>query len=388
MMENNKLGISIIMPCLNEEQTLGICVTKAKTALSKQSIFPAEIIIADNGSTDKSIKIASSLGARVVNIENKGYGNAIRGGIKAAKYNYIIMGDADDSYDFSEIESFIDKLEEGYDLVMGNRFEGGIEKGAMPWSHRYIGNPILSGLGRVFYRTNIGDFHCGMRGFRKDSIEKINLCTTGMEFASEMVVKASLFGLKITEVPCKLYPDGRNRPPHLRSIPDGLRHLRFLLIYSPRWLFLYPGMIFTIVGALMLIALFITPIKIFNVKLETITMFYAAMVLLLGMQAIQFSLFTNIYGRRIGQFPEASSIIEKAEDFMSINGFAVSIFLIITGIIGVMFSFMVWGEFGFGEIEDHTLHRWSILFGTILIMGFHLLLSSFFVNVLHMGGED
>lgn len=282
---------------------------------------------------------------------------------------------------------FIKKLEDGYDLVMGNRFKGGIEPKAMPWTHRYIGNPVLSGIGRLFYNTDIGDFHCGMRAFKKSSIERLKLSTTGMEFASEMVVKSVLFKLKITEVPCRLYPDGRNRPPHLRSIPDGLRHLLFLLIYSPKWLFLYPGFIFSLSSCIVLIMLFIRPLQVFNIKLEIITMFYAGTGLLLGLQAIQFSAFTNIYGKRIGQFPNEAKLINIIDMFMKKHGFILSLLLIAAGILGIISTFVLWAESGFGELVDTSIHRSAILFGTVLIIGFQLLFSSFFINVLHMGGE-
>lgn len=386
-MLNMNNGISIVMPCLNEAQTIAVCIEKAFNSI-KMRDMGGEVIVADNGSTDGSIQIAKSLGARVVHIKEKGYGSALRGGIEAAQNEYVIMGDADDSYDFGNIIPFIDKLDEGYDLVMGNRFQGGIEKGAMPWSHRYIGNPILSGIGRIFYRTKIGDFHCGLRAFRKTSIEKLKLSTTGMEFASEMIVKATLFNLKIAEIPCKLYPDGRDRPPHLRSIPDGFRHLLFLLIYSPRWMFLYPGLFFSLVGVVMLITLFFHPIYVFNVRLEIITMFYAAIGLLLGLQAIQFSLFTNIYGKRIGQFPKTSKIIDGIDKFMCVKGFWLAAVLIIIGLAGVIATFSLWAVRGFGELSDLIIHRYAIMFGTILIIGFHMLFSCFFINVLHMGGEN
>jgi glycosyltransferase involved in cell wall biosynthesis len=239
--------ISIVMPCLNEAETLAICITKAQWYI-QQHHLAAEIIIADNGSTDGSQAIAAGLGVRVIEVRDRGYGSALRAGIAAAQGQYIIMGDADNSYDFSQLSPFIQQLRAGYDLVMGNRFKGGIQPGAMPPLHRYLGNPVLTWIGRLFFASPCQDFHCGLRGFRKDAIESLGLRTTGMEFASEMVVKATLYHLKIAEVPTVLSPDGRSRPPHLRSWRDGWRHLRFLLLYSPRWLFLYPGLLLMLVG--------------------------------------------------------------------------------------------------------------------------------------------
>ena len=236
-----EIEVSIVMPCLNEERTVGICVKKALISL-KEGKVNGEVIVADNGSTDKSVEIAASLGARVVHVEEKGYGNALRSGFAAAHGKYIIMADADDSYDLENLMPFIEKLRKGYELVMGNRFKGGIKKGAMPWHHRYIGNPILSFIGKLFFKTPANDFHCGLRGFTKEAIEKMELQTTGMELASEIVIKSSVMNMNVCEVPTILFPDGRDRPPHLRSFRDGWRHLRFLLIYSPTWLFLYPGL--------------------------------------------------------------------------------------------------------------------------------------------------
>lgn len=244
--------LTVLMPCLNEAETLATCITKAQKSIAELQIS-GEVLIADNGSTDGSQQIAREHGARVVDIPEKGYGSALIGGIHAAKGKYIIMGDADDSYDFLSLRPFVEKLEEGYELVMGNRFKGGIAKGAMPPLHRYLGNPVLSGIGRILYRSDIGDFHCGLRGFRKESIESLHLITTGMEFASEMVVKSTINHLRITEVPTTLSPDGRNRAPHLRSWHDGWRHLKFLLIYCPKWLFLYPGIFLTILGLIILL---------------------------------------------------------------------------------------------------------------------------------------
>ena len=237
------MELTILMPCLNEAETLPICINKAMKWLQQNDI-DAEILIADNGSKDGSQSIAIRSGCRVINVSPKGYGAALIGGIKNAKGKYIIMGDCDDSYDFSNLTGFIEKLREGYDLVMGNRFKGGIEKEAMPLLHRYVGNPVLSFLGRSFFKSDIGDFHCGLRGFKKNILERLNLQATGMEFASEMVVKSVIFDLKITEVPTRLFKDGRNRRPHLRTWSDGWRHLRFLLMYSPTWLFKIPGYFF------------------------------------------------------------------------------------------------------------------------------------------------
>ena len=298
------------------------------------------------------------------------------------------MGDADESYDFGDIKQFINKLDMGYDLVMGNRFAGGIEHGAMSWSHRYIGNPILSGIGRIFYKTKIGDFHCGLRAFRKDSIESLKLHTTGMEFASEMVVKSVLFNLKITEVPCKLYPDGRDRPPHLRSIPDGLRHLLFLLIYSPKWLFLYPGLLFCSIGTILMLILFVKPLYVLDIRLDIITMFYSAIGIMVGLQTVMFSIFTNVYGRKIGQLPDTMELTQNIERFMEKKGFILSGIMIIFVLMGVILTLVIWGNTGFGELTDSAIHRQAIFFGTLLTTGIQILLSCFFINVLHMGGDE
>lgn len=231
---------SVVLPCLNEAETLAKCIEKAQRAFRELGI-DGEVVVGDNGSTDGSQQIAERLGARVIPVAEKGYGNALRGGVVAARGKYLIMGDSDDSYDFSAISPFVGKLRQGYDLVMGNRFRGGIMPGAMPWKHKWIGNPVLSFIGRLLFHCPVRDFHCGMRGFSKDAYERMKLQTTGMEFASEMVIKSTLLQMRIDEVPTILYKDGRSRPPHLRSWRDGWRHLRFMLLFSPRWLFLYPG---------------------------------------------------------------------------------------------------------------------------------------------------
>src|SRR6266849_10281486 len=247
------------MPCLNEVETLATCIHKAQKAINKHRLH-AEIIVADNGSTDGSQAVAHELGVHVVEVARKGYGSALIGGIAAARGRFVIMGDADDSYDFTAIGKLLEKLRDGYDLVMGNRFAGGIQEGAMVWSHRWVGNPLLTYISRVFFKTPVGDMHCGLRGFRRDAFDRLRLRATGMEFASEMVIKASLQRMKIAEVPVTLSPDGRSRPPHLRTWRDGWRHLRFMLLFSPRWLFLYPGLALFAFGILLSLALLPGPL--------------------------------------------------------------------------------------------------------------------------------
>lgn len=386
-----KNGISIVMPCLNEEATIGSCIDKAMSFIRKCGM-DGEVIVADNGSTDHSVSIAGSRdvgGGRIVHVKEKGYGSALRGGISSAIYEYVIMGDADDSYNFLELEGFIQKLEEGYDLVMGNRFaKGCIQPGAMSFSHRYIGNPLLSFLGRIFFKTDVRDFHCGLRAFRKSRIEELGLCTTGMEFASEMVVKAVLFHLRIAEVPCRYYPDGRNRRSHLRSIPDGLRHLEFLLIYSPRWLFAYPGVAFMVLGFLLTVLLYIRPVRIGGVQFEVTTMFYSALLMLIGFQMIQFAVFTGVFGRRIGQFPDNGEFAAKVEKFFRDKGYWVALVLILAGAFGMICSLVKWGGTGFGMLNTTFVCRMAILFGSLFAMGLEMLLFTLFLRVLRMGGQD
>src|SRR4026208_1307831 len=301
--DGNRTELSILMPCLNEAETLATCIKKAQKALDDLNVH-GEVVIADNGSTDGSPEIAAVLGARVIHVAEKGYGSALLGGIEAARGKYFIMGDADDSYDFTNLGPFLEKLRDGYDLVMGNRFKGGIAPPAMPPLHKYLGNPVLTGIGRLFFRSPCGDFHCGLRGFSKAAIQRLDLRTTGMEFARETVVKASLHGLRITEVPTTLSVDGRQRPPHLRSWRDGWRHLRFLLLYSPRWLFLYPGLLLMLLGAAVSGWLLVGPRVIDGITLDVHTFLYAAMAVIIGYQTVIFAIFTKVFAITEGLLPE------------------------------------------------------------------------------------
>ena len=293
--EPEGLELTVVMPCLNEAETLGTCIRRAQQAIADAKIA-GEVLVADNGSTDGSIEIAEGLGARLVRVAAKGYGNALMGGIAAAAGKYVVMGDADASYDFAHIPRFLGPLREGADLVMGNRFRGGIEKGAMPPTHQYFGNPALTWLGRLFFRNRaVGDFYCGLRGFRKDAYQRMGLRTTGMEFATEMVVKATLLNLRIAEVPTTLSPDGRSRPPHLRTWRDGWRTLRFFLLYSPRWLFLYPGIALVVLGTVLGVWLLPAPRTVGDVTFDVHTLLYAAAFVLLGFQSICFAVFTKLF---------------------------------------------------------------------------------------------
>ena len=294
-----KIQLTILMPCLNEAETLALCINKANAWIAESKI-QAEVVIADNGSTDGSQGIAEALGARVVAVSQRGYGSALFHGCMAAKGEWIIMGDSDDSYDFSRLNPFVDKLLEGYDLVMGNRFLGGIAPGAMPWKNRYIGNPILTWVGRLLFKCPAKDFHCGLRGFRKDAFLRMDLRTTGMEYASEMVIKANLFGMRIAEVPTTLSKDGRSRPPHLRPWRDGWRHLRFMLLFSPRWLFLIPGITLFIISLISYLALLSGPVKLGKLVFDLHTLFFAESGLVLGFLAVSFGVVIRMFGIREG----------------------------------------------------------------------------------------
>jgi cellulose synthase/poly-beta-1,6-N-acetylglucosamine synthase-like glycosyltransferase len=373
--------LSIVMPCLNEAETLATCIKKAQSCMNELNIN-GEVVIADNGSTDGSQDIARALGARVVDVDAKGYGNALMGGITAAQGRYVIMGDADDSYDFAALGPFVEKLRAGCELVMGNRFRGGIESGGMPPLHRYLGNPVLTFIGRLFFNSPVRDFHCGLRGFSKAAIEKLDLRTTGMEFASEMVVKATLQRLRIAEVPTTLSRDGRSRPPHLRSWRDGWRHLRFLLLYSPRWLFLYPGALLMIVGLLVGLWLVPGPRSIGRVTLDVHTLLYAGVAVIIGFQAIVFAMCTKVFAISEGLLPEDTRL-DRVLHFITLEvGLIVGLVLMLVGLAGSIYAVMFWDERSFGPLDpSHTL-RVVIPSVTALTLGCQILLSSFFLSIL------
>jgi glycosyltransferase involved in cell wall biosynthesis len=375
--------LSIIMPCLNEAETLAVCIEKAQTSLRECNI-KGEVLIADNGSTDGSQEIALKMGARVVAVEAKGYGSALMGGIAAARGKYIIMGDADDSYDFANLAPFVEKLREGHDLVMGNRFKGGIKPKAMPPLHKYLGNPVLTGIGRLLFRSPCGDFHCGLRGFSREAVLKLDLHTTGMEFASEMVVKATLHRMSLAEVPTTLSPDGRSRPPHLRSWRDGWRHLRFLMLYSPRWLFLYPGLLSMLVGSMVALWLLPGPQLFEGISLDVHTLLYAALAIIVGFQAVVFAVFTKVFAISEGLLPEDPRLNKLFEAVNLEKGLISGGIVLLAGIIGSIWAFGSWGAHSFGALNPSETLRTVIPSVTAIALGFQSMLASFFLSILGM----
>ena len=375
------MDLSIVLPCLNEAETLATCVRKAQSSIAAMGVS-GEVIVADNGSTDGSQEIARQLGASVVDVPIRGYGAALLGGIESARGRFVIMADADDSYDLSGLEPFVAKLREGFDLVMGNRFQGGIAPGAMPPLHRYLGNPVLTAVGRLFFRSPIRDFHCGMRGFRRDAILGLELRTTGMEFASEMVAKAALRGLRVTEVPTTLAKDGRSRPPHLRSWRDGWRHLRFLLLYSPRYLFLLPGVLLMLVGVIGGAILMVGPVTVAGVRFDVNTMLYCAAATVIGSQLLLFWTFAEIFAMGEGLRPPDPKLV-AAFDYITLElGLAIGAAMFLAGLVGGMAAVADWGSRGFGDLEATRTLRLVIPSVTLMILGAQGIMSSFFLSVL------
>lgn len=375
------IELSIVMPCLNEAETLAVCINKAQSFFERENIS-GEVIIADNGSTDGSQKIATDLNARVVNVPQKGYGSALRGGIEAANGKYVIMGDADDSYDFSNLMPYVIKLREGYDLVMGNRFKGGIKKRAMPFLHKYLGNPVLSFIGRLFFKSKIGDFHCGLRGFSKEAYYKMELKTTGMEFASEMIVKSSLKDLKITEVNTILSPDGRSRPPHLNTWRDGWRHLRFLVLYSPNWLFLIPGLLLFIFGIITSSFLLFGTVSIGSVNFGVHTLLFTSGFILIGFQFILFYGLTKVFTVENELLPKSNKYDKLFKLINLEKGLIVGAILVIIGIILSFSAYFDWQAINYGDIENTSTLRSVIPAITLMLLGVQVILFSLFFSIL------
>jgi len=377
---NPMCELTILMPCLNEAETLEVCIKKAKHFIEENHI-DGEILIADNGSTDGSQEIALREGARVISVSEKGYGSALIAGCNAAEGKYVIMGDSDDSYDFLNLMPFVEKLRQGYELVMGNRFAGGIEKGAMPWSHRYIGNPILSFIGRLFFKSWIGDFHCGLRGYNRESIARLNLKTTGMEYASEMVVMSELNHLKITEVPTTLKKDGRSTPPHLRSFHDGWRHLKFLLMYAPNWLFLFPGIVLLVIGLVGSGILALGQISIFDVDFSIHTLLYCMVFFLMGVDILGLCLLVKLYAYNHQFIPRQLEINwndRLREDRFIFSG----ILLTLAGIALSIYTLMYWKNTGFSSLVPEFAMRLAIPAATLLLLGIKLIFLGFMIGIL------
>jgi glycosyltransferase involved in cell wall biosynthesis len=373
--------LTVVMPCLNEAETVATCVAKAAHFIATSGIS-GEVVVADNGSTDGSQRLAEQAGARVVDIAEKGYGNALMGGIIAARGTYVIMGDSDDSYDFSNLMPFIAELRNGADLVMGNRFKGGIEPGAMPPLHRYLGNPVLSFVGRLFFRSKIGDFHCGLRGFRRQSALDLNLQATGMEFASELVVKATLAKQRVSEVPTTLARDGRSHPPHLRSWRDGWRHLRFLLLFSPRWLFFLPGLALLIAGLVVGAVVAPGPAKIGGVTFDVDTLVAASAMVVIGFQSVLFWLFTQVYAGAEGFLPEEPKVQRILGKLSLERGLLLGLAVGIAGLIGLVFSLTYWQGKNFGQLNYEHALRLMIPSVTALVVSCQVILSTFFLSIL------
>jgi glycosyltransferase involved in cell wall biosynthesis len=365
--------LTILMPCLDEAETVAACVTKARDWIERAGV-KGEVLIVDNGSSDGSPQLAERAGARVVHERRRGYGNALRGGIAAARGRFVIMGDADDSYDFTALDPFLERLRAGADLVMGNRFMGGIAPQAMPPLHRYLGNPVLTGIGRLFFRSPVGDFHCGLRGFRREAIAGLGLTTEGMEFASEMVVRSTVERLRIEEVPATLSPDGRSRRPHLRPFRDGWRHLRFLLLFSPRWLFLYPGALLMLAGVASMLWLLPGP--------RIHSLLYSAAAIVCGFQAVAFAVLAKVFAINARLLPEDPRIRALTSVVSVEVGMSAGVLLVLVGLGAAAYALGLWGQAAFGAVDPHAMMRIVAPSVTALILGVQLVFSSFFLGVL------
>jgi len=375
------IEVSVVLPCLNEAETLEVCVRKALKSLADLGVR-GEVLVSDNGSTDGSQQIATDNGARVVNAPIKGYGGALMAGIDAARGRYVIMADSDDSYDLSNLGGFIEKLREGHDVVMGNRFKGGIAPGAMPPLHRYLGNPVLSWIGRHLFRLrNVGDFHCGIRGFDRKRILDLGLCMPGMEFASELVVRASLAGYSIVEVPTTLQPDGRSRPPHLRTWRDGWRHLRFLLVFAPRRTLIQPGIVLAALGLIATVALAIGPITIGGVGFDINALAYSCLAVLVGSQLVLFGAFAEVYGKFEGIVPESRHASWSRWLKLEVCA-AIGLVLILGGLVGTIGALSAWGKADFGSLDPQGTIRIVLPSATAIAVGVVILCAGLFTSLL------
>jgi len=375
------LELTILMPCLNEAETVGQCVQKAQSFLVQHGVR-GEVVVSDNGSQDGSPDIARRSGARVVPVPIRGYGAALIHGSLAASGKYIVMGDSDNSYDFSNLQPFLEELRKGHDLVMGNRLTGGIKPRAMPWMNRWVGTPLLSTLGRLFFHCPVGDFNCGLRAYSAEAFRRMDLRTTGMEFASEMIVKATLLKMRIAEVPIILAPDGRSRPPHLRPWRDGWRHLRFLFMYSPRWLFLYPGLAMILAGAGVCTWLLPKPGRIGNVGFDIHTLLYAFVAIVLGFQFIAFATFTKVFAISEGLLPEDPRLARVFRHISLETGLLVGALLTLAGLGGSVLAVSDWGQTSFGALDPSRMLRLILPSAFSLMLGVEIICSSFFLSIL------
>ncbi len=385
MTDSTAIELTLLMPCLNEALTLPGCLAEAREVINRLGVV-AEILVADNGSTDGSQAIAEKAGARVVPVAQRGYGHALNTGISAARGRYVIMADADGSYDFREAGPMLDALRNGADIVMGNRFAGGIHPGAMPWKNRYIGNPVLSFLGRLFFRIPTRDFHCGLRGGSKAALTGLDLRTSGMEFASEMVIKASLSGLKMVETPVSLRPDGRDRPPHLRPWRDGWRHLRFMLLFSPRWLFFLPGLALLVIGLVGFAALLRGPLPIGGIVLDVHTLLFAAAAILCGFQAVAFAVISKIFVHEAGLAPHRPGLSSRPPfaAFTLERGIVAAVALAALGVGLSIEAVLQWQQTSFGDLSPTRILRWVVPGVTCLVLSMQVLLAGFFSDMIRL----
>ena len=379
--ERSVLELTILMPCLNEAETIQSCVRKAIRFLAESGIN-GEVLVADNGSSDGSQRLAEQLGARVVSVARRGYGAALIAGIEAAAGQFVIMGDADDSYDFTALTPFVAELRAGQELVIGNRFRGRIEPGAMPMLNRYLGNPLLSWIGRIFFSIPLGDFHCGLRGFSRQAVRHLGLRATGMEFASEMIVKASLSGLKISEVPTTLSPDGRSRDPHLRRWRDGWRHLRFFLLHSPRWLFLYPGLLFIAIGLIATGSLWSGPVELApHVAIDIHSLVAGCFAIIIGSQLVMFGVLARKYAMVEGFLPPASSFKQTLSGLTLERVVVYGIIILLLGLSGSLWAVYSWMAIGFGPITYNDTMRVLVVSLTAVVIAVQMIASAFLISI-------